>query len=153
MGFMDDLNSGGGKSFKFDRPGDSVTGVVKSAEIRQRTNYDTGELETWQDGKPVNQYVIELATDLRDAQEPTDDGVRTVYVKAWGDQKADLRRAVRAAGVDDLDGSVLTMTYTGDQPPARGQRGFPTKLYSFKIEAPQSGAMQSLFSDDDNPPY
>jgi hypothetical protein len=126
---LDDLLSGGGKTFfgKGDQPGRSVTGTVTAVSVRQVTSFDTGKPEFWDDGQPKRQAVITLATAERDPADGDDDGSRNVYVKMWGDQ----RRALARVGTPAV-GDTLTVTYTGDAPPAvKGFNG--ERRYEFAL--------------------
>lgn len=141
MSISDLLNSGGGKTFKFDTPGATISGTVVSAEVVQKRNFDTNEAEFWSDGKPVQQIRITLSTTLRDPADPEDTGERSVYVKGWGDQLRTLRAAIRAAGADDVTaGGTFTATYTHDGELPPGKRGFPPKVYEYAYRAPSGTA-------------
>lgn len=144
MGIGSLLNQTGGKSFKFDQVGATVTGTVESAEVVQKKNFDSGEPEFWDDGKPIEQVRIVLQTNLRDQPDDAtgeDDGLRAVYVKGWGDQLRELRRAVKASGADDIEaGGTFTATYTGDGEVAKGKRGFPPKVYAYEYRKPSGTA-------------
>lgn len=137
MGIGSILNTTGGKSFSFSEIGASVTGTVMAADVVQKRNFDSGELEFWDDGKPIEQVRITLETNLRDASDPDDDGARSVYVKGWGDQLRELRRAVKASGGEDIEaGGTFTATYVRDGEIAKGKRGFPPKVYAYEYKAP-----------------
>jgi len=141
MSITDLLNSGGAPSFKFAQIGATVRGAVVSADIVQKRNFDTGQPETWEDGSPVNQIRVVLQTELRDPQIPDDDGQRAVYIKGWGDQLRELRRAIKAAGANDLEpGGTFTDTYTGDGELSKGRRGFPPKVHAYTYTRPSSTA-------------
>lgn len=126
---IDDLLSGGGKTAKFPVVGTTYQGTVVSAEPRQSTNFDTGKPEFWEDGKPRMQIVIALETAERlDAE---DDGVRSVYIKAFGDQRKALQAAAKAAGGSPAKGDFFKVTYVGDgEKPARG---YAPKIYAYEI--------------------
>ena len=139
MSLSELLNSTGGKTFKFDAVGASVTGTVVSAEVVQKKNFDSGEPEFWSDGKPIQQIRITLETTLRDPSDPEDDGNRSVYVKGWGDQLRTLRSAIKAAGADDITpGGTFTATYVRDGELPAGKRGFPPKVYEYTYRAPSA---------------
>lgn len=129
MSTLDDLLAGGGKSFKFDRIGDTVTGTIASVIVRQVTNFDTGKPEFWDDGKPQEQIVVTLSTNLKEDED--DDGARNVYIKGWGGQLRAFREAVRAAGSKPAPGDTFTATYVadGEQP----KKGFPPKVYTYQL--------------------
>lgn len=139
------LLGGGGASAKFDNPGDTITGTVESAEVKDQTDIQSGKPLLWDDGSPRKQLVVRLQTALRDDSD--DDGVRAVYVK--GAKKAGSRSlhdavasAVRAAGAKSLEvGGTLTVTHDGTE--ASQTRGYnDRKLYSASYVAPDraSGA-------------
>ena len=141
MGISELINSTGGKTFKFDGIGVTITGTVASAEVMQKRNFDSGEPEFWSDGKPVQQIRITLDTDLRDPSDPEDDGQRSIYVKGWGDQLRTLRAAIKAAGADDIEaGGKFTATYVRDGELPAGKRGFPPKVYEYTYAKPSSTA-------------
>lgn len=129
---LDELLAAGGKSFKFDNPGDTVTGTVQAVDVRQVRDFDTGKPSTWDDGRPQEQIVITLTTGLRDPEITDDDGTRSVYVKGWGDQLRRFRAAVKAAGGKPEPGDTFTATFTGYG--EKGPRGgFPPKLYEYQL--------------------
>jgi hypothetical protein len=126
---LDDLLAGGGKTAKFDQIGKTWSGVVTKAEPRQATNFDTGKPDFWDDGQPKMQAVISIQTDER--LDDTDDGVRAIYVKLWGDQKKAFRLASQQAGGAPKPGDTFTATYYADgEKPARG---FAPKLFRYSI--------------------
>ena len=141
MGISELINSTGGKTFKFDGVGVTITGTVASAEVMQKRNFDSGEPEFWSDGKPVQQIRITLDTDLRDPSDPEDDGQRSIYVKGWGDQLRALRAAIKAAGADDIEqGGKFTATYVRDGELPAGKRGFAPKVYEYVYAKPSTTA-------------
>lgn len=143
MGITDLLNSSGSPSFSFDTIGASVAGTVIAADVVQRRDFDTMAPMFWDDGKPVNQVRVTIATSLREATPDgtPDDGHRAVYIKGWGDQLKALRAAIKQAGATDmLPGGTFTATYTGDIPVPEGKRGFPSKMYGYSYQAPSQTA-------------
>lgn len=137
------LLGGGGKSASFEAIGDTVTGTIVSAEVKDQTDIATGKVQTWDNGEPKKQLVVRLQTAQRDADDPEDDGVRAIYVK--GSKKAGSRSlhdavagAVRAAGAKSLEvGGTLTVQHTGTEPSAT--RGFSDrKLYAASYQAPST---------------
>ena len=132
------------RSAKFETVGDTVKGTILDAQVRQQTDISTGELLTWDDGKPKQQLVITLQTDIREdvvIGEDPDDGRRRIYVK--GSTKAEsksmtvaVRDALRTAGAQRLDiGATLAVRYTGDG--VATTRGFTApKQYAAKYEPP-----------------
>lgn len=142
------LLGGGGKSASFDNIGDSITGTILSAEVKDQTDIGTGKPLTWDNGEVKKQLVVKLQTSLAD--DGDDDGVRAIYVK--GSKKAGSRSlhdavasAVRQAGAKSLEvGGTLTVTHDGTEPSAT--RGFSDrKLYSATYAAPNKAAQTGDF--------
>lgn len=142
------LLGGGGKSASFETIGDSVTGTILSAEVKDQTDIGTGKPLTWDNGEVKKQLVVKLQTTL--AEDGDDDGVRAIYVK--GSKKAGSRSlhdavagAVRAAGAKSLEvGGTLTVTHDGTEPSQT--RGFSDrKLYSATYAAPNKAAQAGNF--------
>lgn len=116
-----DTSTSSGKAARFDAVGDFIKGRIVSADERQQTDVETGEKLTWADGSPRMQWVITLATDLRD--DADDDGLRTVYAKggnftaATGEGKS-MQSAIRDAVADAkakviAEGGTLTVKHSG----------------------------------------
>lgn len=123
------LGPTGGSSFSFENPGDSITGTVVNLEEVQQTDMRTNEPLYWDNGQPKMMFRLELQTQLRDPNNLSDDGKRSVYLK--GSRKPDKKstmsavlQAVQTAtgGYDIATGGTFTITYTGDGVPS--QRGF-----------------------------
>lgn len=110
---MDDFMAGGAKTIPFDNVGDTVTGVVLAQpEARKQTHPDTGEPKLFPNGQPMIMWAIRVATELRDPQDPYDDGERVIYLK-WKSQDA-VKNAVRASGAQTIEpGGILTLTMSG----------------------------------------
>ncbi|MFJ8995556.1 hypothetical protein ACIRQH_34770 [Streptomyces sp. NPDC102279] len=111
----DDFLLGGSvPSAKFPTLGASVSGrITERPTVEQQTDFTTGELKFWDDGKPQLQLVVTLATEQRDPENAEDDGTRRVYVK--GQMKNAVAQAVRSAGARGLEvGGTLTVTYSAD---------------------------------------
>jgi hypothetical protein len=105
----------GGKTAKFATIGDTHEGVIESKDVRQRKDFQTQEPLEWNDGSPQLEIVVALATSERADDDPDDDGVRKLYLKTWGQTMQELRRAVKAAGADDIEvGGHLKITYARD---------------------------------------
>lgn len=142
------LLGGGGQSAKFENVGDAVTGTVESTEVRQQTDFQSGQPLTWDDGSPRQQLVVSLRTGQKD--DADDDGVRKIYVKGSkkpGSQSLHdaVASAVKQSGAKGLEeGGTLTVTYSGDEPPQ--QRGMsPRKLYTATYAAPDKAAQTGDF--------
>jgi hypothetical protein len=127
--------TGGAPAVKFEKVGDTVTGVIVDLEKRQQTDYKTKELLTWPDGKPRWQLAVTLQTNCNDAD---DNGLRRVYVK--GQMVGAIAKALREAGERVEDGlsvgATLTIVYTGDGEAKNGLN--PPKLFAAKYEPPPS---------------
>lgn len=128
------LNSGASGFFSKDsKVGDTVTGALLSADIKQATDYVTKALKFWDDGRPQNQVVLRLQTDLRNPDDEFDTGVRAVYVKTWGDNWRAFRAAMRGVDLKTQLGGQMTVTLSGTKP---SQKGSDEKLYTFDYVAP-----------------
>lgn len=138
-GFM---GGGGAPSFKFERVGYVITGMVLGPPVKRvQTDFNTGEVKTYKDGTPRYQYVVEIQTELRDPNNPQDDGVRALFLK-WHSLNA-VRQAITAVGAKGLRrGGVLTLQFTGTEPPPGG-RGNPVKLYSASYIPPEDDFMSA----------
>lgn len=126
----------GGKGLKFPTPGTSYTGTITSEPVeQQQTKYGTDIPDTWPNGDPKMQILVNLDTQLR--EDADDDGRRTLYV-ASNKMKQAIWAAVTAAGVDDIKiGGTLTITYTGNDPASKNPAN-PAKLYSAVYVPPAS---------------
>lgn len=133
-----DLGGSGGNAFPFDRIGDSVRGTVLNLEEVQQTDMDTNDPAFWPDGKPKMMYRLTLQTELRTPGDPTDDGVRSVYLR--GRRKPDengnksslaaMLEAVRAVtgGTQIAAGADAGLTWVAEG--AATKRGYnPPKFY------------------------
>lgn len=119
---------------KDSQVGDTVTGTVIESEPRQTRNFDTNKLETWDDGSPMLQLVVSIQTDLTEDAE--DDGVRSVYIKWWGESRKSILKAVKASGAPDiLDGGTFTASYIGDGEQLDRKKS-PPKIYAYEYTAP-----------------
>jgi hypothetical protein len=133
------LMAGGVPSAKFATPGTTVAGTVaREPEVQQQRDFTSGEAKFWDDGKPMQQLQVILATSERDPQVPDDDGQRAVYVK--GNLLKAVREAIRKSGANGIKiGGTLTVTYTGDGESTR--RGMnPPKLYAATYTPPAAAA-------------
>lgn len=131
----DILMGGGSPALKFETVGTSYTGtVVAEPTAVQQKDFRTQQPETWQDGSPKMQVLVQISTNLRDPEKPEDDGTRTLYVKGKELTNA-VRAAVRASGANGIHaGGILTIQYVGD---GQAQAGLnPPKLYAATYQAP-----------------
>jgi hypothetical protein len=144
----DDFMQGGIPWATFKNVGDSITGTIKS-EItkRQSRDFESGELATWDNGDPKLEYVVQLATDLRDPEVEFDDGTRQLVMPKGGERHSALRNAIRKAGASGVQlGGKLTLTCSGEEP--NKKRGMNAKkLFSAVYEPPS--ASSDLMADDD----
>ncbi|WP_425837024.1 hypothetical protein [Microbacterium sp. PA5] len=141
MSTLDDLLSGGAKTAKFATIGDSVTGKITSIDIRQRTDPKDGSLQTWDDGSPQEQILISVQTGQREDAE--DDGVRTIYIKSWGQHIQAFRTAVRDGGKPAV-GDTFTATYTGDGE-QKNKAFSPPKEFQYTVA--KASAVDRLLGD------
>lgn len=136
------LMSGGAKSAKFETIGTVVSGVIVSPpDVRQQTDFTTGALKVWDDGKPMMQLVVTVDTGKPDPNDPEDDGLRSFYIK--GAMQAAVKDAVRKAKAKGLQvGGTLAIKYTGDGVPK--QRGLnPPKQFAAQYTPPADNFLVS----------
>lgn len=126
MAFFD----GGGSAAKFPTPGTTVTGTLtRPYREVQAMKFGTQTPDTWPDGSPKMQAVIDLQTTERDPANPDDDGTRTLYVSSTKMRRA-IADAIKKAGASDLEpGGTLTVTFTGFDPQSKNPAQ-PAKLYT-----------------------
>jgi hypothetical protein len=147
-----DLLMGGGiksAAFPDQQYGHTVGGaIVRPPQVRQQTDFDTGKPKFFDNGDPMMQIVVQVQTDLRDPNDPTDDGVRAFYLK--GQMQAAVRDAVRTVGAKGLEtGGELYIKYIKDEPNSRG-RGKDKKVYAAKYTAPAGQAANAALMAGDN---
>lgn len=137
------LNAQGVPSAKFPTIGTAVKGTIEHLEVSQQRDFTSGEPKFYDDGKPMNQLVITLATDDRDPEIESDDGTRRLFVK--GQMLTAVRGAVKASGAQLLEGGTLAVKYVGDK--AAEKRGMnPAKQYeaAYKPPTPNQSDVDSL---------
>jgi hypothetical protein len=144
------LNQSGVPSAKFPRPGSSTEGEVQAAEVTQQRDFDTGVPLTWDDGKPMMQIVITVATDERDPKRDDDNGLRKLYGK--GNMLTAVRQAVQRSGAELRPGGWLKVTYTGDGEIKRRGKN-PPKLYTAEYRPGPAAAVDALIAGDDEEPF
>ena len=143
---LDDLFAGSGApAFKFDTVGTKITGTITDLQVRQQTDFDSGEPKVWDDGKPMMEVVITLATSLRDKEVEDDDGERRVFCR--GAMLTAMKQAVRAAKEQKpVVGAKVTITHSGLGEAKK--KGFNApKLYTVEYAAPD--AVEALFDVDE----
>lgn len=140
------LQSGARSAFdKNSQPGTTASGPITGVQYRQTTDYNTGQPAFFPSGDPKMQIIVSIQTSTR--EDADDDGVRSVYINAWGNKKKALLDAFRAAGFDRAsealaEGNVFTATYVEPRPTPQGSW---EKIYRYGIRrgAP-AGADQAL---------
>ena len=149
------LMGGGGKSARFEAIGATVVGIVQSVDVRQRTDFKTGDLMVWADGNPRNQLVITLATEQRD-EDADDYGHRNLYVPNPSQLQKALAEAIRKVGAQGIvAGMKLGVKYVKDEPNANPRLN-ATKQYTVKVELPVQGVSLDEMGepeDEDSLPF
>lgn len=136
MSILDQIDaalSGGSKSaFNADSPvGTVVTGTIVDVDYRQVTDFTTGQPATFPSGDPKMQFIVRVQTTQQ--VDDDDDGIRSIYIPAWGKRKAALTEAIRNSGAQKgsevmIPGVGFTATYNGEK---RGEGG-PSGSYKYK---------------------
>jgi hypothetical protein len=148
--------SGGNTSAKFPKVGHTVEGTVTGWEMRQQTDYDTGGLLTWRDGKPRMQLLITIQgeptgvtyEDGVEVELPDDDGVRTLFVKG-GLQKG-IGKALRDAKGKLEAGAYVKVTRGKDGPKTDPKKKAPHTYQVVWTPAAQNPkAAEALLATDD----
>lgn len=132
----DDFMGGGFKSFIFESEGDMIVGkIITKPEKLQQTDVDSGELKTWDDGKPMWYYRLTLQTDLRDPNDQFDDGVRSLSL-SWHRLTA-VRNAVKKAGAKNIEiGGDLWLRFDAYGPKTKSAFSAPKVGWSAGYRAP-----------------
>ncbi len=108
----DFLMGGGARSFKFETVGQVAKGTILGLDMQQQRDFKTQQPKYWDDGKPMMQLRVLLATDERDPQAADDDGQRAVYLK--GESQKAVKAAVVDAGAKSIEvGGILALAFTG----------------------------------------
>jgi hypothetical protein len=133
------MGGGGAKPAAFGQDGVTIGGRIvstpKSYHVRayDRDNPGNGPLQFYPSGDPIMGVRVDVQTNDRDPLDPTDDGVRRLYL----DRKRQLsavREAVRAAGADGLQvGGYLTLTRTGTE---QGEGAIPAVTFAAVYRGP-----------------
>jgi hypothetical protein len=139
----------GGRSAAFKTVDDRVWGEIVHSELRQQTEFGSGELLFWDDGKPRMQLVITLQTDQHEDED--DDGIRKVYAK--GEMLKAIRAAVAKANAPGLrEGGQLLVQYVKDGPPVK--KGFNgPKMFFAKYAPPVEYVAIPDDGDDPDAPF
>jgi hypothetical protein len=129
MSLAEELAKGGGKFLAWEYPGTMYEGMIKGVDMRQAREYQSTTPATWDDGTPKMQCVLTLATQLRDPQDPEDDGTRQISINLWSGQKAALVKACKAAGVPEPQvGQMIRATHVSGMGTAQSPRVFEYQL-------------------------
>lgn len=121
---------------KYSRPGEQHFGTVVSRELFQSRDPETGDPETWKDGRPIMKAKIVIQTDERgepDEDGNPDDGKRAVYVKWWGD---DLKALKEAVGKNDLEVGGQFLARFDHEIPNANKAFNARKVYAYAYDAP-----------------
>lgn len=145
------MGGGGGRAAKFAAHGDTVVGVIKTMEMRQRTDFETNRPMTWDDGHPRMQIVLGLQTEER--EDSDDDGLRSLYLPIPSQIQGVVADAVKKTGQDGLGlGGKLGIKFVStDEPTKRGRQG--QKQYSAKYEVPTMPVASNRDIDPDFLPF
>lgn len=130
------------KSASFNGPPPiTFAGQIKDEpSLVQKRDFDSNEPVFWPDGRPKQMLQVNIVTDLRDPQDPDDDGTRALYLEFR--KKEAVQEAVKRAGAKGAPkrGGWLRLTYTGDDHAARKGRNAAPKIYEADYRAPDPWA-------------
>lgn len=133
-------------------PGTSIEGEIVRHELRQATEYGTGLPAVFANsGQPKMQLMVVIKTSERDPLDPNDDGERSVWIKAWGNQRKAFNAAIQAAGVKKISealapGNRLKITYVGETRQTNGKNNWTEKTYEYAITLQQVAAVDNAFA-------
>ncbi|WP_422389918.1 hypothetical protein [Arthrobacter sp. N1] len=147
---IDEALSGGGAKSAFTKEsplGSRVAGIILSADVQQIKDFVSGKPKFWDDGRPQEQIVVSIQTDIRENED--DKGIRGIYIKTWGVWKEALMEAVRGAGCAKVSqalapGGTFGAEFTGTKPSSQGS---DTKLYRYSIQPAQASALDAMGAD------
>ena len=138
------LQASGAQAAKFAKIGDKIGGTIQHFELREQTDFKTGEPKLFPSGHPMQQIVVTLQTARRDDDD--DDGLRRVYVK--GQMEKALKKAL---GKQLLAvGGQLAVRYEADGEPAKTGQHAP-KQYKVRYEAPALDVTAVEDEEEDEP--
>jgi hypothetical protein len=126
---LDDINSRltatGGPAVKLN-VGDEIAATLVAAEYRPKTDFTTGEVQTWADGRTKEQLVLTVRRDGADEDE-------RIFCKPTAEKA--LGKALKDGGHKLAVGGRIRMRRLPDIPAT--QRGMaPAQDYAVKWEAP-----------------
>lgn len=141
MSLLDELSTGAWIKWDDLGQGTIVTGSVISTKTRQANEFQSTEPAFWKDGSPKMEYVITLATELRDPEDPQDDGTRSLSINLWSGQKSALIAALKAAGARDIKtGDEFAAVWTAGV----GKTGSP-RVFAYKL-TPGGGKLSTVLA-------
>ena len=124
-------------ALKFDTLGDTYEGVILDSEVRDVTDFKTGDVETYSDGRPKKQLHV-----------PRDIGGEPRSLWAKGQLLAALREALN--GEKLLNGGTIKVRFESekknDNPRLNAQ-----KIYQVRYTAPAGGTDVSPAQFGDEP--
>lgn len=112
--------------------GENISGIITATVIRDKR--EKGKISLWEDGTPQQNLIITIQTDL--SQHEGDDGLRSIWIKWWGDQRKSIAKAVTAAkrSAPQL-GDTLSVTYVGEGSQPKDKTLSPDKLWEYEYTA------------------
>lgn len=147
---IDDLFAGGGKGpagIPLTNIGDMATGIIYKME-RLEERDDSGAVKLNDYGKPKPLFVAWIMTDLRDPENPNDDGARRIWFK--GNALYELKQYLRDNGLGAPKvGGTVWLKLVGTKPSGKPK---PMKLHAAKYApaTPQSEAAAYAFAAKQN---
>lgn len=146
---LESFFSGGGKSWSWkEKPlGTTISGTIKTVHPPQQvTDPNDGKLKFKQNGAPIMQVRIDLATNERDPSDPDDDGSRALYVGGW--MIGALGDAMRKAGRQGTPevGAQISVTLIDRTPNPEKPALAPTNKFSATYVPPAVAASDQLFN-------
>lgn len=124
---------GGGPIAKFNDIGDVVKLKITGLEQREQTDFISGEIIRWADGKPKMQFVF-TGID-QDTQEET-----RLFAKGY--LLGAIKDAIAEGGGQIEVGGTLSVKFTHEDPPSKSGLN-PAKRYAAKYEAPKPAAVSA----------
>lgn len=129
---MFDFNAAlaGGSSLMPDTIGETVSGIIQNAKLQQANDIKTGKPDTWDNGEPKMQILIDVETSQGDPG--------TFFIKTWGLQKKAFLQAITNSPFKDANsamanGNRFSVTYLGEGESTKPGFNRP-KLYEYKFE-------------------
>lgn len=136
--------------------GDSISGIVVSANKEQQTDFDSGDPLEWDNGDPRMESVIIVSdTGEVDPEADNDDGTRALHLRGGNyeveegsgvaGEKA-LLEAINKSGIRCDTGVKITATITG-MAKVTGRGRNPAKLWTIKLDKAPAGIGESDLFD------